>query len=561
MFNQICLFQFISSSICSQFIKSAPTINKTDTILTVAHILILFADSLVQFGEQFDMDAIFQLIDCLVKEFSIQNEYVKFCDECKQQNMAYGGYHELADVISVAMKFSKNDINEKHRLQLSKWNTLRESCLNKLNCRKSEQQKKQAEIEMYRMQQMSLIQSDTTSVIPHLNNSVSKEFGDFDEASILLTQNVCAIQKIIIDHSTNGQWENLLTQPFYEFGTWYASFNLTVKTMSAASNCSCDSKTTHSLLKVAIDIFGISWKQQSILEGRPIGGNIERLLEEDNTVQVLTNAANIINDSLHAYVNNELTLSANEFDFCLRCIAFIKIHLILFDCYSSILFTSLPRIVAKPMNNDLKLKLATLLAEYSHEYNDELNEIRSFSQECEELMTNENVSDISAQTKLICSAFIGLMYKRSLENVRGTKLLNQFFNLRIYKVIYLEYLATKCIKISGNRLVNPDDPKHNAQQYIREIHVTEAFYRDETHVKILSASLQAISVAKMNSPLDSDKTALIAFIVDVLPICERLGLQKQIVNLLLTLGSLQTDQIQVNLIECLTQTNLNYFSI
>lgn len=302
--------------------------------------------------------------------------------------------------------------------------------------------------------------------------------------------------------------------------------------------CSCDvkySKTTQKLMRVAIDIFGISRNLQWILEDPPTDRNFQQILDENEAVGTLLDAAQTINEVLHAYADDEISLSLVEFDFGLRSIHFIKNHLIHFDHLSSFLFTSLPKLITKRLNYEMKLKLVAVIAEYSHDYKSEIYDMNAFFEECEALLRFSEPTEANAN----CLAFMGLMFKRLAYNERGNKHLKRIYHENVYKVVYLKYLATKTGQLSAKDLVNSIDENHNPQNYIRSMQVTETFYRIGYGTKILSAALQAIFEAKQN---ETGQSELIAFITDVLHICQKLGLQKQTVNLLLKLGSLQLNE-------------------
>lgn len=129
-------------------------------------------------------------------------------------------------------------------------------------------------------------------------------------------------------------------------------------------------------------------------------------------------------------------------------------------------------------------------------------------------------------------AFMGLMFKRLMNNERGTRHLRKIQYEYVYKVVYLK-------RISGTELVIAKDGYPIPQANIRSMQVTEAFYRAGYGTKMLSVALQAISEAVRN---ETGQSELIAFTTDVLHICQKLGLQKQTVNLLLIIGSLQINE-------------------
>lgn len=205
---------------------------------------------------------------------------------------------------------------------------------------------------------------DATSAFQHLRNSSIVPI-NFVEISFFMAKYECVVQKISAQ-SPNGQWEQLLTRPFFEFDTWFASLYAISDSLRATDNCLCDvnhSRATQRLLRVAVDIFRISQFLQNNLDGGPTARNVQRLLDEDKAVRTLLNAAKAVNEVLHAYAKDEISLSSVEFDFGLRSIHFIKNHLILFDHHSPFLFTSLAQFAEKEMENEMKLKLVALIAD------------------------------------------------------------------------------------------------------------------------------------------------------------------------------------------------------
>lgn len=479
------------------------------------------------------MDTMFEIIIELIDHIR-EIGYVKFCHDCDQQKTKCGGHHELVHVISLAVKlYEKSNtrgciISEKHRQLVSDWFHLKIKSLNMLNCC-SVKQKEKAVTEFKNLH-------DATSAFQHLKNS-SIVPTSFVEISIFMAKYECVVQRISVQ-SPNGSWEQLLARPFYDFDNCFANLHVISNILPATENCLCavnHSRATQTLLRVAVDIFCISRFLQNNLDGRPHAGNIQRLLDEDKAVRTLLNAAQAINEVLHAYADDEILLSSIQLDFSLRSIHFIKNHLLLFDHHSAFIFTSLPELTKKEMDNEMELKLVALIAEYNHEYKDDISKMDALFQKCENLIEPPRLTSAMSD----CTAFMGLMFKRLVDNERGNMHLQRIRQDDVYKVVHLKYLATKTRKISGNDLVYSNDESNIPQSYIRSMQVTEAFYRVGQGTKILSAALQAIFEANRYK---MGQRALEAFTTDVLHICQRLGLQKQTVNLLLILGSLQMNE-------------------
>lgn len=366
--------------------------------------------------------------------------------------------------------------------------------------------------------------------------------------------NTCLVEQLTTGCSSDVHWLDLLTKPFHALGSWYTNLDLNTNFLPIEHKCLCNVKhsgTTQTLVKVAIYLFGVSWKlQNNLKQFRLTNGNAQHIHDEHKAMETLLDAAKIINSLLGDYVDDVIPLETYEFDFCLRAISFIEDHLILFDYYNEFYtFWPLSGLIKKQLDNESKLKLATLLIEYSIEY-EKVGEMDEFFRECEDLHKNPNIS-ISPKTKLNFSACMGLKYKRLSDNVRGNEYLKPICNEAICKVVHLKYLATKRRKTEGMDLVKPEAKQLNPQAYIRSIQVTNTFYECDEDVKMVVAALQAISKAKVNSLTEANKSSVAKFITDVLNVCEQLGLRKQSVNLLLVLASYQMGephQFQVKLI-------------
>lgn len=538
----------------------------------------LFAELILREIKQFDIVLIFNLIEELFKQLEKCHE-VKFCEECKPNNTESDTCHEFVDIVSLAVKLlfkmdqnQTNAIAEEQWKRVSRWIETKMVCLRKLNCKKAEQQKSQAESELRQMQDKK--RRDKTSVFYHITIP-SETLSGFEEMSEFILNHSCVVKKVNRQRA-DKQWRYLLRSPFYEFGSWYADLDLNNSLVLADDNCLCDDgeihlKNTQILVKVAVDMFNISRKLQNNLKNPLTGSKIQRMLDEDEAGKTLEKTAKVIDDLLSEYVDHDHppSLDSDEIDFCLRAIDFIKVHLIIFK-EESFTFLSLPKLIKKRMDNECKLSVATLLTEYSSEYSDQveykssdedsdngsdngsdkssdkdshINYITSpmgeFFDECEDL---KKKPDNSPKTKLSSSAFMGLMYKRFGDNDRGNEYLKPIWNGATRKVVHLKYLATKFRKTEGKDLVKPEAEYLNPLAYIQSIGVTESFYQRNEEVKMLTAALQAICVAKEYFESEADKIALAEFITVVLGICQKLQLQKQTVNLLLILASIQREE-------------------
>lgn len=364
----------------------------------------------------------------------------------------------------------------------------------------------------------------------------------------------------------------MLSQPFHQINAWYDG----VKDTAGFSRVDCPKNPGHAntllLLGCAAKIFNTNQALKSNLErvnSGSSGCSFEQVKKDKELIDGLKHAATDIEAILDSHAKGKKTLNSTEIDFCFRAIHFIKVRLNLLNFTFSHTFTSVIKLKEVLECDELKLKLATILAAFSNEYknNEKWAVLEEFIDGCGESIKNSKVI-AAADTIAAFELNYGLMLKRKQMkegNEQGDILLQSYRTLpdvRPYQIIHLEYLATKENMISNSYFEDKPEVFAQIQSYFESIQLTnEDSYQNENSWKLLSAQFQLIfAIDRYNLSANGTKK-FHELLQQLLGLCRDFGLHYQTLNLLLIQGSFQLNEPQKLQVILISFASLyNYFN-
>lgn len=362
--------------------------------------------------------------------------------------------------------------------------------------------------------------------------------------------------KQILDESSNCMCKRLqfmLSQPFHAIGDWLNDAQEIVN--FPRSNClqHPHDVNTLKLLPHAIELFKSNRTMRLNLARNTnnlTGCTFERVKNENILLEALMNAAKVIDKLLKSHASGVTALNSSEMEFCFRAIHFIKIRLNLFNFTMTYKFTSVIQLIdGIQLSDELKLKLAIILARFSNEYKNEekWEEVERFILDCGESVEEFN---LNATEKTIndFKLSIGLLLKRKQtpeENKKASNVLMRFYGSLAIREVHLLYLATKKDLISHNYFETKQNVFEDIRSYIQSIELSDDdLCQNEKQLAVLSALLQLINAIDRYNLSAEGKGKFREMLQTLLNICKDLGLHYQTLNLLLIQGSFQLNELE-----------------
>lgn len=357
----------------------------------------------------------------------------------------------------------------------------------------------------------------------------------------------------ILDVSSNCMCKRLhfMLSPFHAIGDWLDD----VQEIMSFSRSNClqhpDDVNTLKLLPHASELFKTNRTMRLNL-ARKInnltGCTFERVKNENMLLEALINAAKDIDELLESHAKRSTKLKTTEIEFCFRAIHFIKVRLNLFNFTMTYKFTSVIHMVdGIQLSDELKLKLAVILAKFCNEYKDEekWGEVEKFILDCDKSV-RESKLDATENTITAFKLSLGLLLKRKQTldgNEKASEVLRPFGTSLAVQELHLLYLATKQDLISGNYFETKKNSFEKIWSYIQPIELSEDLFQNEKPLAVLSAALQLLYVIDRYNLSAEGKVKFREMLQRLLNICNDLGLHYQTLNLLLIRGSYELNEL------------------